>query len=202
MKKKVKIIVDALMSIALVILLSFSVTGQLVHEIMGTLMLALFITHHILNRKWIKAVAKGKYTPIRIYQTTLTAFCLVCMAGSAISGIILSRYVFGFVDIPSGLETARKAHMLFAYLGMIFMSLHIGVHLAKIKSKLLLALLCIISAVGVYSFAALDIIDYLTLKIMFVPSGQSILVSLGYICIIILFATVSMLVSKLILRKK
>ena len=54
MKKKVKIIIDALMSIALVILLSFSVTGQLVHEITGTLMLALFITHHIQNRQDLK----------------------------------------------------------------------------------------------------------------------------------------------------
>lgn len=58
-----------------------------------------FVVHHVLNRKWTGNLRKGKYTMRRVMQTILVVLLLLCMAGSMLSGIILSNYVFKFVRI-------------------------------------------------------------------------------------------------------
>lgn len=51
---KVKIVVDFLMTILLFLLMAFQITGQELHEWLGAGMLALFLTHSILNYRWYK----------------------------------------------------------------------------------------------------------------------------------------------------
>ena len=47
-----KICVDIGMTIALLLLMTYELIGQAAHEWLGIGMLVLFLTHHILNRKW------------------------------------------------------------------------------------------------------------------------------------------------------
>ena len=49
-KKNVKTILDIFMTAALPVLMTYSLAGETLHEIVGTAMLVVFITHHILNR--------------------------------------------------------------------------------------------------------------------------------------------------------
>ena len=51
-KKRIRIIVDIAMTVSLPMLMAYSLIGESFHEIIGTLMFALFILHHVLNRKW------------------------------------------------------------------------------------------------------------------------------------------------------
>ncbi len=126
--QKIKLAVDAAMTVALLFLMTYGLVGEAAHEWLGMGMFALFLAHHVLNRKWLLAVGKGKYTPVRMIQTLLAGVIFLCMLGSMVSGILLSRYVFSFLPKHSGYEAAQKAHILCAYWGFVCMSLHLGFH--------------------------------------------------------------------------
>lgn len=110
-KKNVKSIVDIMMTIALLFLMSYELIGSTAHEIVGTVMFVLLIVHHILNIHWAKSLFKGRQTPLRIFQNLLVVLILICMLGSIISGIIISRHIFTFLNIKST-YVANRIHML------------------------------------------------------------------------------------------
>lgn len=130
MKKKaiLKIAVDIGMTVMLLLLMSYELIGAATHEWLGIGMFLLFVIHHVLNRRWSRNVLKGKYTPLRIWQTTLVVGVLLTMAGSMFSGIILSEHALSFLPIKGGRVFARILHMISAYWGFVLMSLHIGFH--------------------------------------------------------------------------
>ena len=78
-KKNVKIIIDIVMVCLLPMLMAYALIGEKFHEIIGTVMLVLFILHHIINKSWHKILFKGKYPPRRIFQTVLDVLLLVFM---------------------------------------------------------------------------------------------------------------------------
>ena len=59
----VKRIVDAAMTILLLLLMAYQVTGEAAHEWIGMAMTVLVIIHQILNRRWYAALFRGKYNP-------------------------------------------------------------------------------------------------------------------------------------------
>ena len=130
MKRKqiVKIAVDIAMTAVLLLLMTYELIGQVSHELLGIIMFVLFILHHILNNRWTKNLIKGKYTTLRTLQTVLVVLVLFSMAGSIFSGVMLSRHIFSFLPFSDGLSFARNLHMLSAYWGFVFMSLHLGFH--------------------------------------------------------------------------
>lgn len=125
---KIKITVDATMVLAMLLLMAYSLVGESAHEWIGMAMFALFMLHHVLNRQWICAVPDGYYTPLRFVQTLLAGLILLCMLGSMISGIVISRYVFSFLPDHGGYELAGRLHMLCAYWEIVLMSIHLGLH--------------------------------------------------------------------------
>lgn len=58
-----KLTLDFIMTILLLLLMTYELIGRTTHEWLGTGMLLLVLIHHIFNHKWSKAVFKGKYTP-------------------------------------------------------------------------------------------------------------------------------------------
>ena len=116
---KIKIAVDAAMSVSMLLLMAYGLVGEAAHEWIGMGMFALFVAHHVLNRRWINAVPRGRYTPLRIVQTALAGLILLCMVGSMISGIVLSRHVFAFLPRHGWLMSlARKAAYPLRLLGL------------------------------------------------------------------------------------
>ena len=63
--------VDLLMTVCLLGLMSFMLTGQQYHEWIGAAALVLFILHHILNLSWIRQSGRGRYTPYRVPHALL-----------------------------------------------------------------------------------------------------------------------------------
>ena len=137
-KLKLKPIIDILMTFALLLLMSYELLGSTAHEVVGVAMFVLFVVHHALNINWAKHLAKGRQTPIRIFQNILVLFVLISFVCSIVSGVIVSRHLFAFLNIKST-YAANRIHMLSAYWGFIFMSLHLGLHfnmiLLMIKKK-------------------------------------------------------------------
>lgn len=181
MKKKqiTKIAVDFLMTVLLLFLMTYEHIGQGFHEWVGCGMFLLFILHHLLNGRWFMAVCKGRYTPYRIVQTLLVLLIFCSMLGSMLSGIFLSQTVFASLELNA--EWANAVHMLCAYWGFVWMSLHLGLHWSMImrmmkrvplKSakavKMILRLMgfCI-AGYGIYAFIARDFPMYMTLKYHF-----------------------------------
>lgn len=128
MKGKIKMAVDVLMTAALLFLMGYQFWGDTVHEWVGAGMFVLFLIHHILNGNWHKNLFRGKYPPMRIFLTVIDVLMLFSMIAQMYSGIVLSRHVFAFLPIESGLAFARRLHILGSYWGLLLMSLHLGLH--------------------------------------------------------------------------
>lgn len=181
-KMVIKLLVDLGMTVLLLLLMAYELIGQALHEWLGVGMFVLLILHHILNGTWSRNVCKGRYTALRIFQTILVAGVLLAMAGSMVSGVILSRYVFYALPIGGGRSFARSLHMVCAYGGFVLMSLHLGFHWimmmgivkkhAKKQSVLfqwfLRMIAVLIAGYGVCAFIKRDIGSYMFLKNQFV----------------------------------
>ncbi len=179
MKRKLKWILDILMTLALLFLMGYHFWGETAHEWVGAGMFALFIAHHILNRGWYQSLARGKYAPARVLMLTVNILTLAAMVIQMYSGITMSRHVFAFLPALGSMAAARRLHILGSYWGFLLMSLHLGLHWGMIWNQLEKKLgkpnryLCfggsLLAAVyGAYVFIKRDFLTYLLLKSEFV----------------------------------
>ena len=128
LRMKIKVIIDLLMTILLLLLMAFQITGQEFHEWFGAGMLILFLVHNILNFKWYKSLFKGRYSILRVMRMIVNFAVLLSMLCLAYSGIVMSHYVFDFVSILGQMALARQMHMAASYWGFVLMSVHLGFH--------------------------------------------------------------------------
>ena len=199
-----KIITDIAMTVILLLLMAYSLVGEAAHEWLGIGMFVLFILHHVLNSKWSSSLFKGKYTAYRIMQTALVVLALVSMLGSMVSGIVLSRHALSFLQIRGGQSWARTLHMLSAYWGFVFISLHLGLHWnimmnmtkrlfkkpSAVRKWIVRVIGFLIASYGVYAFIKRDIGSYMILKNQFVFfdfDEPLVLFMLDYIAVMGLF---------------
>ena len=125
---KFKICVDVTMTAALYACMAYMLVGEEAHEWIGSGLALLFVLHNALNRKWYAALLTGRYTPLRAFQTAVNLLCLASMAAAAVSGAAMSRYLYDIPFLSGGASLARTVHMLSAYWGYCFISLHLGLH--------------------------------------------------------------------------
>lgn len=208
-----RISADLAMTVILLLLMIYELVGQAAHEWLGIAMFLLFVTHHVLNRRWLKALFRGKYTPMRILQTVTAALVLLAMVGSAVSGIMLSQYVFTFLPFSGGTAFARSLHMICGYWGFVLMSIHLGLHwgmLSGVFSKRIhlpkAAVICLetiagaAAAYGVYAFIKRSLPGYMLLqnRFVFFDHGEPLALFLAdYIAIMVTFAVVGHFAMKL-----
>lgn len=127
-KVRLKIVIDALMTLALLFLMGYQFWGDVAHEWAGAGMFVLFIAHHIRNWNWYKTLFRGKHTPFRLFQMILDLAVFAAMICLMASGIMLSNHVFAFLNIHGGISLARLLHMASSYWGFVVMALHLGIH--------------------------------------------------------------------------
>lgn len=62
MKSKMigKLVTDIILTVALLLLMTYELIGQAVHEWIGVAMFVLVILHHVLNGRWSRGLLKGK----------------------------------------------------------------------------------------------------------------------------------------------
>lgn len=213
-KRKIQIATDALMSAVLLLLMSYSISSELLHEIFGIAMFALFIAHHILSFPYLKALFKGKRSAVKTLKIVIDVLLTVVMLMMMFSALPLSKYVFKFLGISKFSALAGTLHLLGAYWGFVLMSLHAGFHLdfmlkkamrskkGKIRTAIIMAVL---SAAGAIFFVSEGIYKYMFLINRFVFFDKSAflpLFILKYALIMALFASIGYLVICLLKRRK
>lgn len=199
-KKAVKIILDVLMTAALPALMAYSLVGETLHEIIGTAMLVIFITHHILNRKSTAAMFKGKQTPARVVNTALNVILFAVMILLPVSGIVMSKHLYTFLPTDGLSAIARTAHLLLSFWGFALMSLHLGLHAdiwlnrpEKKKAAFVTfsVIITLIAAFGMYAFITNHLYEYMLLQTQFVffDFDKPLILTFGeYLSIIVLIA--------------
>ncbi len=170
----IKRIVDVVLTVLLLFLMAYQVTGDVLHEWLGIGMTVTLILHHILNRKWYKAVFKGKYSPYRIVMTAVNTLMLAAIALTALSGIAMSGHAVPFMYGLINVMTARTLHLAISYWSFILMGVHIGLHIKAMTAKLpdngkivFKVILTGISGVGLWLFLKSGIINYITFQTHF-----------------------------------
>ena len=214
-KQKAKYLIDFGMTILLPLLMAYTLVGEAAHEWLGMAMLVLFVLHHALNFRWLKNLPRGRYSGFRILQTVLAVLIFLTMLGSMISGILMSRYVFGFLHLRMGGWTQR-VHLFCAYWGFLLMSLHLGLHWAMIlgmfrrmthtasspyRTLLLRCAAGMIAGLGVLFFARNRLTDYLFLRTHFLMLDFDMTLTkflLQYLCIMGLFVCIGYYFGKIL----
>lgn len=183
--KMIRCCVDLFMTAALLFLMGYQFWGDVAHEWAGTLMVALFVVHQVLNRRWYTGLSKGSWSLYRLFLFITDGFVFMSMVGLAVSGMLLSNHVFAFVNVPGSLGFARLLHMASAYWGFILMALHLGCHWHLVLSAghrmlgkylepqesdgILLTLAGVVVALyGLFAFFSRDLPTYLFLQSHFV----------------------------------
>lgn len=208
--RRLKIIIDSSMLGLLLLSMAYLLIGEEIHEWIGVVLILLFMGHNIINRKWYMSIFRGKYTAIRIFQTTINIMMALSIIGLIISGIFLSRYVFKFIKISSFTSFARTLHMLSAYWGFTCISLHLGLYFGRMIGKIekivskkkhvksiewILRIMAIfIAAYGMYALLKNDILSYMFLQKQFVFFNMEqpiILFFIDYIAIMWMWAWIA-----------
>ena len=169
-------IIDVCMSIVLLFLMAYQVTGETLHEWIGIGMTVLVIVHQILNRKWYAALFKGKYRPYRIVTTAVNILLLLSFALTAFCGMSMSGHAVPFLYGMAPVSFARQMHLSMSHWAFVLMGLHLGLHIPAITAKmklegtkktLLSALFWCAAAAGLWLFVKSGMIDYMLFRVPF-----------------------------------
>ena len=128
--------VDAGMTVLLLLLMAYQVTGETLHEWFGIGMTVLLIVHHILNRRWYASLFKGTYNAVRIVTVVLNTLLLLSIALTALCGMAMSAhavpFLYGFLPV----SFARRFHLSMSYWSFVLMGLHLGLHVPAMATGL------------------------------------------------------------------
>lgn len=168
----IKLAIDFFMTVLMLAAMAYQLTGNTIHELLGVSLLALFIVHNILNRRWYQTVLKRKHNARRVLNTAVNLLLVVMMLMLLVSSVLISRTLFAFIPVDGGL-IARQIHILATYWGFILISIHIGMHWRMIISMVrkisgisslnrgrtfaVRVMAVLIAVYGVYAFFARDV---------------------------------------------
>lgn len=136
---KKKIILDIIMTVIFIILMKIFFTGVLLHEVIGLVIFLMFILHKYWNWTFIKKTTKniliGKVNPRVLINYLLDWMLFIDTVLIIISGILISQELFPFLN-ASNISLWSAWHHFFAYVGLILIGLHIGLHFNTIMIQL------------------------------------------------------------------
>lgn len=175
-KNIIKKTVDALMTVLLLCLMAYQVTGEALHEWGGIAMTALLVVHHILNFKWYKSLFKGKYNAYRVVTVALNTLLLASIALTALCGMAMSSHALPFLYGMLPVSFARRFHLAMSFWSYILMGLHLGLHIPAMTAGIRLrarasyavwGAAVIIAGVGLWLFVKNGIPDYIFFRTPF-----------------------------------
>ncbi len=171
-----KRVIDICMTVSLLFLMAYQVTGETLHEWIGMGMTALVIVHQILNRKWYSAVFKGKYNPYRIITTAVNILLLLSFVITALSGMSMSAHAVPFLYGMVPVSLARKMHLAMSHWSFVLMGLHLGLHIPVMTAKMKIegktgtavaGVFCCLAGTGLFLFLRNGWADYMFFRAAF-----------------------------------
>ena len=169
-------IADIIMTVLLLCLMAYQVTGEAAHEYIGIGMTVLEIVHQILNRRWYGALFKGNYHAYRILQTVVNILLIGAFILTAFCGMSMSSYAVPFLYGMAKVSFVRRMHLSMSHWAFVLMGLHIGLHvpvmiaqwkLNERQKNLLSLVLCVIAGTGFALFLKNGMPDYLFFRVPF-----------------------------------
>ena len=174
--KMIRRTVDAAMTVLLLLLMAYQVTGEVLHEWIGMVMTLLVIIHQILNLKWYGVLFKGKYNPYRMVTIILNVLLLLSFALTSFCGMSMSSYAVPFLYGIAPVSFVRQMHLSMSHWSFVLMGLHLGLHIPamtaglKLKDKMKALLVCVftcIGGIGLWLFLRNGMPDYLFFRVPF-----------------------------------
>ena len=132
MKMNKKITVDVLMVIA--IILEFLSLPILIHEIIGIGLIFLIALHLKFNKRYFKAINKGKYNLKRTIELIVNIGLMISLVITIISGIFSS--ISSLKDLRIGKHKVSHLHKQSSVFSLIFLVLHLIVTRKKLAREL------------------------------------------------------------------
>ncbi|MBQ9042218.1 MAG: DUF4405 domain-containing protein [Eggerthellaceae bacterium] len=188
-----RILVDVLLAVCFVAVMATALVEEAPHEFLGLALFAFIVVHVVLNRRWFTALAKGRYTVVRVLQVVSVIGLVVCVVGQAVSALILSKHALAFLPALPGASWARQVHMLCSYWSFAFAFAHMGLQFKTMLSRMgglrnapqavlwLLRIVWLAVAVfGSASFTQLGIADYLFARIQFASADYDAPLALSF----------------------
>ena len=172
----IKRIVDTIMTVLLLLLMAYQVTGEVLHEWIGIGMTLLVIVHQILNRKWYGALFRGKHNPYRSVTTILNILLLCAFALTAFCGMSMSGHAVPFLYGMAPVSFVRRMHLSMSHWAFVLMGLHLGMHIPamtgglKRKEKTKTMLACVfacLGGIGLWLFLRNGVPKYLFFRVPF-----------------------------------
>ena len=216
-KQRVRMAIDTAMTFLSVVLMGGTILfpDDKVHQVLGMILLVLWIFHAVLHRNWYGSLFRGKYPQYRVMQIVVNLGISLCAIFLMTSGMMMAW----FMPVSFGMEVARTMHLLSSHWYYLFMCAHLGMHMGMIfsqingkceksasqrKSLFLRILLALVCAYGVYAFIVCKIGSYLFLRqaFFFLDLDRGYLLFFAdYISILVLIAAVSYYAGKVLLRR-
>ena len=175
-KNIVKKVVDVFMTVLLLFLIAYQVTGEKWHEWLGVATVVLLVLHHFLNVKWTASVFKGKYNAYRVVTLLVNALLLASILLTALCGMAMSAhatpFLYGFLPVAF----AQRYHLAMSFWTFILVGLHLGLHVPALTAGLrwsgrvkttLAAIFAVLSGVGFWLFVKNRIPEYLFFRMHF-----------------------------------
>jgi hypothetical protein len=168
----VRIMLDFVAVGLLFVTLAYWWLGNTVHEVVGTAMLALLISHNVFNRRWWASLPSRVRQRRESLALVSNVSVLLAMVALLVTSVLISHTLSGFLSFRGG-GTAREIHQLAAYWALVIAAIHLGLHwsmiMATVRSRLrigpptLLRTSCLrmvaatIAACGLYSSSVMGI---------------------------------------------
>ncbi len=218
MNHRAKHALDVIMTVLLLTLMAYPLTGEVAHEWLGVAMFVTVVAHNLLNRKWYAAVFKGKYSLLRVVGTVVNVLLIAAMLGTAVSGFLMNNHVLP-LSIPGTIAAARTLHLAGSYWCFVLISLHLGLHWGLVmamarkiakqpsgKWKIPLRIVTsTIAAYGLWEFICRGFLTYMLMQTHFAFfdfSEPAPLFYLNHMAIMGLFAAVAYYLAKLSQNKQ
>lgn len=174
-------IVDGALACLLLLQMGYQLIPEVVHIVLGIIMLVIAAMHIGLNVAWIKSLGRGRASVSRILQVLAAVASLVLIILLGISGLITSGLVPGTASLASW---GRAVHLSCAYMALLVLPFHGGLHAARLftyasatpSARWTLVVWTAVSCGGVYEFVHLGMWDYITLDMPFVLGAEGGLV--------------------------
>lgn len=133
--KNVRRSVDAAMTLLLITLMGYNLTGNAFHEWGGAALFLLFLTHLWLNRQWWTRLFKGKYRPVRLCSTFLNLLLLLTIGAVIIAALPISGSLFP--NFPFWREEMWPVqwHVATANWFLVLSALHAGAYWGRIRPR-------------------------------------------------------------------
>ena len=174
--KMIRRTVDAAMTVLLLLLMAYQVTGEVLHEWIGMVMTLLVIIHQVLNLKWYGVLFKGKYRTYRILTTAVNILLLLSFLLTAFCGMSMSGHAVPFLYGMAPVSFARRMHLSMSHWSFVLMGLHLGLHIPAMTAKmklegimktLLSIAFCCTAIAGLGLFIQNGMIDYMLFRVPF-----------------------------------